>query len=128
MGDWLEQVVDYLHQAPGGREQKRAAYEAARDVADVPPPMGDMLRRVFWKWLEQHGYLQPTWPVEQRLPEKVDVQGKSDKEIEHIDRAAKVRAQRCADFLADGWLEEDCLCFVCSREEWRDAKARSVRA
>jgi len=133
---FLDSVKRYLNDAAAGRSQKRAAWEAAVQVAEVPGGLGELLRHGFWAWLNSGRWLQvkeqrPEW----RLPEGSHIAeekiakhypGLRLKEAaEKATLARESRVKRSAQHLAAGWLPEDCLCFVYTREEFREAAKRA---
>ena len=134
---FLEAVRKQIEDTPAGPGQKRAALKAAEDVARVEGHLGETLQSLFWRWIVDKKWLAPDRPLEWRLPDERYLSEEKIREhfphtpykaaVELATAAWEARVSRCAAALAAGWLLEDCLCFVCTREEWRHALKRAGR-
>jgi hypothetical protein len=145
--EWLAKVVDDLKANLGSQEQKRRAYQAAKDMTENLPsgsPRADRwaqtLMRMFDGWVNRMIYLRAHEGIADHLPESVlrsnaevsvtyglrTSKGIEDKQAQLSD-AAEVRIARAAAHLRAGWDEDMAVCFVCSRAEWRQATSRAGR-
>lgn len=145
--EWLESIVTLLADSLGTSEQKRTAYKAAADFeANLPSGSpraerwAEPLKRLFTLWVERMHYLRPEEGIDHRLPESVD---RSDVEVaaeyglrtskgiedrqKQLYAAGECRVERCANHLRVGWEPEMCVCFVCSKQEWRRALQKAGR-
>lgn len=145
--EWLAQVVEKLRASLGSQEQKRIAYQAAKDmVANLPSgsPRADRwaatLTRMFDGWVHRMIYLRRAEGVAEHLPVSVlrsntDIavtyglrtsKGIEDKQQQLAD-AAERRIERCTAHLRAGWTEDMAVCFVASQDEWTQAVGRLGR-
>ena len=128
----------------GSVDKRRDAYRAAAVMEETMPTgtrnaaaFRQILRRTFEQWVHHMLFLQPVPVVDAHLPETMlrsDVEvatdyglgtekGIRDKQ-RNISAARDMRISRCADHIAAGWTEGECISFVCARDEWRDAKRK----
>jgi hypothetical protein len=140
MNEWLTQIKDQLRELPGSVGQKTAAMVAAVEMDRVleaeRPKWADYLRRLFEVWIRDKNYLISDLGADFRLPETVN---KSDAEVAmeydlhtsngikekqlRLANAAEVRVQRALDHLEGGWSMQDIVCFICSKQEYRQVQA-----
>jgi len=146
--EWLATIEATLRDSLGSDVQKRRAWIAARDMqANLPSgsPRADRwaadLRRLFEAWVHHMIYLRRVESLDEHLPQTVQrteaevatyyglrtSKGIDDK-LRYLESAAETRIQRAVTHLEVGWPEDMCICFVASREEWRQALARAKRA
>lgn len=114
-------------------ELKAELREAAKCVyrADWPMVRHYNLDRLFLAWLcgSANGWLYRQEPVDHHLPatvlvglENLGTAPAEAAERRRRESARRVRIDRCASFLRLGWTEDEAVTFVCSREEWAEAK------
>jgi len=136
---YLKSVEVFLTDAAAGREQKRAAYIAAREVAAVPHPTGDGLRAAFWAWLESGKWLQMVSAPDAHLDEvsplnadKVrenypyirDFKAAEEKAIIAYDR----RIRRALEHMRAGYPQDMWQNFLYSKPELREVREKNLKA
>ena len=145
--EWLDKIAGMLDNSMGKNAQRQAAYDAATQM-DALLPYGtrnadlfaQLLRKMFETWIHGMHYLRPVEALDHRLPETMmrsdlEVASEygltSEKSIhakqEWLERARSMRVQRCVAHLEAGWPPEDCISFICARDEWEQAR-RKARA
>jgi hypothetical protein len=135
MGDELASITI------GSVEKRRAAYVAAKTMEETLPSgsrnadaFRRMLRRAFEQWVHRMLFLQPLPAIDAHLPDTMlrsDVEVAGDYGLQtakgiqekqrNISAAREARIERCIHHMQAGWLEGECVAFVCARDEWRDA-------
>lgn len=131
---FLKSVETFLAASAAGREQKRAAFLAARDVADVPSgTYGAVVRGAFWAWLTSGRWLGMVPLPESGLKDESPLSSaairenypgaRDTKTVEAAALAAyKTRAARALEHRRAGWPEHECMTFIYSKPELRELR------
>ena len=138
--DWLSEVKGYLKEAAAGPGQKRAAYEAAKQVAVAPGTMGAALRSGFSTWLVKGHWLEPEFTPDMNLDARSHLSQDAIRDHYRPERGGRFdftkaeadavqaherRVSRCAAHLEAGRPETECMAFVYGRDEWTQAKQKA---
>jgi len=137
--DFLSYVGTLLGAVECPRERRVAVYRQAERMANSPDwaaVRGTGLDRLFLRWCLPDPNTETGLPyfltsqdagVDHNLPASILEGIERDDAFEAKKRrdARKARIARCTGALREGWVWEDAVAFVASREEWKDAKDAS---
>jgi len=130
---WLTAVLGDLAEGLGTQQQKLEVAEVAVQIDAMPD--GDFKRHLapsFGAYVHNFWYLRPGHSPLDDLPETVMEPHADDHKMEggmtryeRREQSRETRVKRCRLHLDAHWGMSDALAFVCSKEEYQDAVARS---
>ena len=139
--EWLKTVEEELAHPFGNIDKRRDAYRIAQMLEQTLPfgthnanALSGIVRGMFYTWIRQKHHLSEPETLDHHLPATVkrfrleiateyglSTAKATEAKEAWLDQARDRRITRCEAHLTAGWALEECVGFVCAKDEWHNA-------